>query len=164
VRQDLDQLGIPEIQIRVFLERLSVEDSALTENRADVGRINPEQNIYTALQAAGLGDASALMGHTFNQLMENPSAAALLVRMAGTEMLCRVNLKGLATFLEKGGTYEELNPADVRPFKSRMGGTEKSFRYPLLDVRYLRGGDVRVLFELHNEPASKAAFLKAIFE
>lgn len=163
-RQDLEQIEVPHIEARGLLERLALEDEALSSNRSELGKITSDQNIYAALQAAGLGDGPSLMGKTFSQLMDNASAAALLVRMAGTEMLYNVSLKGLVAFIEKGGTYQELDPADVRPFKNRMGGTEKSFRYPLLDVRYLRGGDLRVLFELQNEPASRAAFLKAIFE
>lgn len=163
-RQEVEELDTPNIEPRTFLERLAVEDDEVSRNRPELEKIAPTQSVYAALQASGLGDASSLAGADFNELMEHPSAAGLLVRLTGTQMLCRVSLKGLLTFLEKGGTYQELDPADIRPFRTRMAGAEKSFQYPLLDVRYLRGGDVRVLFELQNEPPSRAAFLKAIWE
>ena len=147
-----------------LLESLVSEDDTLLAVRANFGNIDSNQNVFAALQTVGVGDATSLSIQTFRQLCENPSVAALLIRMAQTELIYTVSIKGLIVFLEKGGTYEELNPADVRAFKKRMGGTESSFSYPLLGVAHLNGSHLRSLFELHRVPSAREAFLKLILE
>lgn len=161
VREQVNRVQIPEIDIRKFLIGLASEDPALSEDGSKLAKITDAQNAFLALHTAELGDASVLLGKTYNQLVDNPSAAALLMRMMGTKMLYDVSLKGLIVFLEQGGTYLELNPADVRPFKKRMAGKEQDFSFPEFDVRYLRGSDIQTLFDLHRDPSKKEAFLNA---
>jgi hypothetical protein len=164
VRREVEQIAVPHVEIRGLLERLAADDEALNGNASELGKITPDQNVYAALQASGLGDPSSLSGRPFGQLIENPSAVALMLRMAGTELLYTISLNGLLSFLEKGGTYAELNPADMTAFKARMGGSTKSFQYPPLGVRSLSVSHPRSLFELHNELGGRDAFLNVALE
>jgi hypothetical protein len=57
------------------------------------------------------------------RLLREPSAVGLLLRRSTTHLLGKVSLPGLLVFLDRGGKYEELNPADLTPFRQRMAGT-----------------------------------------
>ena len=86
------------------------------------------------------------------------------MRIAATQQLYKISLRGLLAFVEKGGTYEELNPADITAFKRRMNGEDKSFQYPPLSIRYLGSGSVKTLFDLHKDAAMRDGFLKAALD
>lgn len=163
VRREVEQTAVPHVEIRSLLERLAPDDEVLSGSASELEKITPDQSVFAALQVAGLGDATSLAGRTSNELMGTPSAAALLIRLAATEWLS-LRLKGLAMFLEKDGKLEELDPADIRPFKARMGGAERTFAYRPLSIRYLRGGDLRGLFDLHGNPGVRDAFVKIALE
>jgi hypothetical protein len=163
VRREVEQTAVPHVEIRSLLERLAPDDEALSGSAFELGNITPDQSVFAALEVAGLGDATSLAARTFNELMATPSAAALLVRLAATEWL-GLRVKGLAMFLERGGKVEELDPADIRPFKTRMDGAERTFAYLPLSIRYLRGGDIRALFDLHNNPSERDTFVKIALE
>jgi hypothetical protein len=45
-----------------------------------------------------------------------------------------------------------------------MDGAERTFAYLPLSIRYLRGGDIRALFDLHNNPSERDTFVKIALE
>ena len=164
IRKSIDTLSVPALDIRKFLERFSAEDEALSKHRADFAKITASQNIYGALEAAGIQGSTSLAPESFSQLIDSPSPLGLLTRVASTEFLYAISLKGLLLFLEKGGTFQELNPADITAFKNRMSGAERDFKYPPLGVRSLSASQLRSLFELSQDPGMKKEFLRIIFE
>ena len=147
-----------------MLERLSSEDAMLRSRQSDLEKIKAEHNVFAALQIANLGNATSLLARSFSQLIDAPSGVALMARAASTELLYTISLKGLIAFLEKGGTYNELDPADIRPFQRRIGNEAKAFQNAPLSVRYLSVSDVLRLFELHNDRPSRESFLRSCLE
>jgi hypothetical protein len=157
----MDRLNVPVVNLRAVLERLIPEDAVLSEHREQVEKLTPEQNIFAAAEAIGSDWMTLTSAHGFTELIEKPSALALTMRMAQTELLATVSIRGLIAFLKKGGTYQELNPADITAFQKRMAGSEKSFRYLPLGVRYLSVSHPRSLFELHSDPAARKVYMQA---
>jgi hypothetical protein len=157
----VDRLRIPHVDVRAQFELLAGEDRSLDERRAAIDKISPSDSVFVALQTLGFDPASlATAAQNFRHLVAEPSIPVLTIRMAGTELLGTVGVKGLAAFLQKGGKYEELNPADVRAFQTRMGGAENTFQCPALNVRHLRVGDILSLLDLSRVPARRKAFLE----
>jgi hypothetical protein len=163
-RAIIDSNDTQSIEIRALLERLCPDDVELAERRSELGRIEPGQNVFAAFEIAGLGEASSLGAVSFTHLMEHPSAAGLVLRMTATQQLYKISLRGLLAFVEKGGTYEELNPADITAFQRRMNGEDKTFKYPPLSIRYLSSDSVQMLFDLHKDAAMRDGFLKAALD
>ncbi|MEP6670779.1 MAG: hypothetical protein ABJF10_16595 [Chthoniobacter sp.] len=163
-RAIIDSNDTQSIDLRALLERLCRDDLGLAEHRAELAKIEPSQNMFAAFEIAGLGDASSLGAVSFTHLIELPSAPGLVMRIAATQQLYKISLRGLLAFVEKGGTYKELNPADITAFQRRMNGEEKTFKYPPLSIRYLGSGSVKLLFDLHKDAASRDGFLKAALD
>ena len=80
------------------------------------------------------------------------------VRMATTEALKWVNLRGLIQFLKLGGSFDELDPTDVRKFDARMGKEAKQYRYPLLGIRSLTEAQINALIDLQREAEQRCVF------
>jgi hypothetical protein len=163
-REIIDSNDTQSIEVRALLERLCRDDLGLAERRAALAKIEPGQNVFAAFEIAGLGDASSLGAVSFTRLMESPSAAGLVMRIAATQQLYKISLRGLLAFVEKGGTYDELDPADITAFQRRMNGEDKTFKYPPLSIRYLGSGSVRTLFDLHKDAVMRDGFLKAALD
>lgn len=164
VRGEVDRIVIPHLEIRALFEKLASEDNVLGAHVGEFVNITPDLNVYGAVAAVGLESPALFGAQSFSGLIENPSAVALMMRLAGTERFYVINLTGLLVFFEKGGAYEELNPADITDFKKRMGGLEGSFKYPVLSVRNLSVSDLYSVFELHDQPATRKAFLRGVLE
>jgi hypothetical protein len=161
VQEMVNRLTASRVDLRSLLERLASEDRLLNENRERLETISPSQNIFAVAEAIGFDRSALMTASDFSELLENPSALGLAMRLAGTELLSAVSLQGLLAFLQRGGTYQELDPADVTAFQKRMGGSEKLFRSTPLGVRYLSVSHPRSLFEIHNDPIARKTYLEA---
>jgi len=164
VQAQAERLTVPRVDVRSLVDRLASEDDTLASHRAQFERIKPEQNLFAAFAALDIEDPFGLSVSTPAGLLNQPSGVALIMRLAGTELLSRVSLRGFFEFLKKGGTVQEIDPADIRAFQARMGGTERSYQYQLLSVRYLSVSHVGYLFEIHQSPAARRAFLRTALE
>jgi hypothetical protein len=160
------ELHAPQVQIRAFLEDLAADDESLNSHRAAFDKIDASRNVFSVLETVGIAPrevAYELMlpeNQRFSRLLEKPSAIQLLLRTATTDLMVNVSLRGLIAFIERGGSYEELNPADIRQFDRRMAQTKKSFQSELLGVKSLSVNQPLSLYELHNDVQKKSAFLK----
>ena len=162
IRKQLSYVAIPDVEVRTLLEQLAPEDTLLKDRKSEIERIAPSQTVYSAIESVGIKDSVVGQARTFSELFEHPSVGAVVVRMAGTKLVYSVSLPGLISFIEKGGTKNELNPGDIRAFKVRMSGEDKLFVYPPLGVRYLSVSHVLGMYEIVENPQTRDAFVRTV--
>jgi hypothetical protein len=159
-----DSIEVPRVILDSLLGEMATQDRELATKQAEIANIDREKSIYQALTPIGLGmnDVLALAAPPrvmTSELLKQPSAPALVYRMATTEALKWVNLRGLIQFLKLGGSFDELDPADVRKLDARMGKEAKQYRYPLLGIRSLTEAQMNALIDLQREPEQRRVFL-----
>ncbi len=136
-----EKVEIPRVNLNTLVAQLRNQDRALARMPQDVMPTAEAKSIYQAFTPIGLKMADVL---AFNDpekvktsvLLKDAAVPALAYRMATTEALKSVHLRGLIRFLKAGGSLTELDPADIRNFEKRMGQEAKSFNYPLLEIRH----------------------------
>lgn len=164
--------GIPMYPVILpdLLKLLATQDKTVQARANVLDTTTPSETLFAIAQKLGpeaqnsLARALAPGGQKFTVLLDNPSALGLSTRLAGTELFHRVSLTALIIFLERGGTREELNPADITAFKKRMHGMMKSFAYSPLGLKTLSVENPLSMFELHNDPEKQKAFLQIALE
>ena len=159
-----DSIEVPRVILDSLLWEMATQDRELATKQAEIASIDREKSIYQALTPIGLSmnDVLALAAPPrvmTSKLLKQPSAPALVYRMATTEALKWVNLRGLIQFLKLGGSFDELDPADVRKLDARMGKEAKQYRYPLLGIRSLTEAQMNALIDLQREPEQRRVFL-----
>src|ERR1043166_6733955 len=121
-----EKVEIPRVNLNTLVAQLRNDDRALARMPQDVVPTADAKSIYQAFIPIGLKMADVL---AFNDpervktsvLLKEASVPALAYRMATTEALKSVHLQGLIRFLEAGGSFTELDPADTRKFEKRIG-------------------------------------------
>jgi hypothetical protein len=163
--QLLADCHVPQVDLKGTLSRLSDQDSQLDGKRGQIESIAQDKNFYQAMTPLGIS-MDDVMAATFevekgrtSALLREPSAIRLIGRMARTEALKWVHLRGLIEFLKRGGTLNELNPADIRDFQRRMGNDVNQYKYPLLSIKRLSIDEPLFLVNLHRDVAVRRAFL-----
>jgi hypothetical protein len=158
------QLNPAPVHLQALLAELWKDDPTLADKPPLTSGIDDRQQIFQALAPIGLNSA-AVMEFTnpelirTSALLSNASAPALIYRMATTESLKWVHLRGAIQYFKAGGTLAELDPADIRPFTRRMGKEAKSYNYPLLGIRAASVDQILALVRLGTDDAQKRAFL-----
>lgn len=159
-----DAIEVPRVLLDSLLAEMATQDRELAAKKEAISGIDREKSIYQALSPIGLSmnDVLALAAPPrvmTSELLKQPSAPALAYRMATTEALKWVNLRGLIQFLKLGGSFDELDPTDVRKFDARMGKEAKQYRYPLLGIRSLTEAQINALIDLQREAEQRRVFL-----
>jgi hypothetical protein len=166
VKALVTELPVPETDITALLESLALDDTFLSAHRDALGSVDTSGDLFGAIQSLGIPQnkiAYELMlpaSQSVTRLLREPSAVALLLRRNSTHLLGKVSLPGLLAFLDRGGKYEELNPADITSFLRRMAGAERSFQDKSAGVKSLGVGHLLSLYNLHDDPKKRAVFLE----
>jgi len=157
----LPLLNVPAVDVKALLSKLSDQDAEIGKAAAKIQATKQGKNLYETFSLMGIDYEKALNppAQAAEKLLKESSVVALITRMAATESLVRVNISGAIRFFQKGGTYAELNPRDIRPFESRMGQEAKTFNNPLLQAKEFKESDVLYLIAIHKAPAVRSAFL-----
>jgi hypothetical protein len=135
-----------------------------------MGSIDTSGDLFGAIESLGIPQSKItyeLMlpaNQSVTRLLREPSAVALLLRRSSTHLLARVSLPGLLAFVERGGKYEEVNPADITSFLQRMAGSERSFQDKSAGVKSLGVGHLSSLYSLHDDPKKRAVFLEVALD
>ncbi|MDB6150627.1 MAG: hypothetical protein JWQ44_2075 [Chthoniobacter sp.] len=146
------------------LASLVNEDPYLSAKRAEVAKVDGSKSIYEALIPIGIAmkdvlSAMQLEQRTTGRLLREPSAVALVLRMAETNAVRSVHLAGLLAFFERGGRIGELDAANESAFEKRMGKDTRGFHSPALQIRYLSSEHLLALVEVHSASSVRASFL-----
>jgi hypothetical protein len=166
VGQLIGSLGVPTVDVKTMLLKLGSQGSDVQPHLAGVRKIKTGDNLYKALQSAGINFDVAFnpSAKLTSSLIREPSVIGLIQRMAETESIVKVNLEGTVRFFELGGTYSELNPRDIRPFEARMDKEAKAYTYPLLQVRKFKETDVLYLIAMQKDDAVRSAWLDIVLK
>ncbi len=161
VRRLIGRVDVPTVEAKMMLLSLGSQGPDVQPHLAAVQKIRAGDNLYKALQSAGinLDIAFTPSAKLTSSLLKEPSVVGLVQRMAETESIVRVNLQGTVRFFELGGTYSELDPRDIRPFEARMDREAKAFTYPLLQKREFNEFDVLSLIAMHKDEGVRSAWL-----
>ena len=156
-------LDVPEVHIKQLLESLSNQDSEIQNKLSEIQKIQITDNFAQACTALGINWTEIYVPYSnqTGELLQSPSVIRLAFRLAQSEAMINVNIKGTIRFFEVGGLYSELNEKDIRAFESRMGKEIGLYRYPILQVRRFKPSDVLTVVELHKNPDIQAAWLNA---
>lgn len=165
----ITEMMVPPLIIKDRLKSFANDDPNLMERLPAIDEIGESDNLYVISQKLLSRDGREYVWTwsedlTFTHLMEKPSGLGLTFRIAQTEMLATVSLKGLLEFIKQGGTLSELDPADVKRFEKRMSNAKGDYRYPPLGIRRLSvDGPIGVLM-ISTDPNTKRVFLRTALE
>jgi hypothetical protein len=163
------QVNAAPVHLQAMLNELWKDDPALADKAAVTSGIDDRQTIFQALAPIGLNSAQVMeftnpdLTKT-SALLHDASAPALIYRMATTEALKWVHLRGAIQYFKAGGSFAELNPADIRPFTRRMGKEASSYNYPLLGIRAAGVDQILALVRLGKDDAQERAFLEVVLK
>jgi hypothetical protein len=161
----LETIDVSQLHIRQLLMEFAEQDPELLKKRGEINKINDDLPIYRALEPLGLSikDVGAFIDPKQTQtsmLLTTPNVPALAFRMAETESLKWINLRGLIEFLKSGGSFDELDPADIRAFQARMGKNVSRYKYSPLGIKRLSESQLSALVSLHRDQNRKRIFLQ----
>jgi hypothetical protein len=161
----LANIAVSQLHIRQLLMEFAEQDPELLKKRGEINKINDDLPIYRALEPLGLSvkDVSAFIDPKRTQtsvLLTTPNVPALAFRVASTESLKWINLRGLIEFLKSGGSFSELNPADIRAFEARIGKSASRYNYLPLEIKRLSESHVSTLLSLQRDDNQKRIFLQ----
>ena len=124
--------------------------------------VNPVTDIYgptTGAAADGGGLEKVTKKGPTSVLLHQRDIFVLLWRVGETEMVSQVHLAGTIEFLSRGGTYMDLDQADIRGFKKVMDmKTRVLFRSELQGVRGVSPRHIKDVFDVLGN-AEKEPFL-----
>jgi hypothetical protein len=158
----LDEVDCASFSTDGFIQMIRSEPAQKLKLGTDLSKIDKEKAEIQILDALGTDPGSVLENFSnglagTTSLIKNVQVALLLERMIQADVLYAVDLKAFVTFLQLGGTLENLDPRDIRPFVSIMKGRQSAFRSKIgnvhTSVTYLR-----MFVEQYKNPASKDMF------
>lgn len=165
-----NRVAVPQPDVSGMLLRYRVEDSELDKLAIDVAAIDPAKSVMHQLKGAGVPEATGwkiLVDPAATRpqsLIENPSVALLLGRMAFTEGRYR-GLIGMTEYLRKGGKLDPASVNNAREFRRVMGKEAVLYGGRLMEGSTMNMGDLQNFAETHlaGTPA-QSLFVEQLFE
>lgn len=158
-RHAVESLDVPIVNPASVLNTFSKEDKELRVTPELLSEIKPNDNLFRIISMLRPKQSLFESPKNTGELLRKPSNIELLARLASSELMYRIDLKGFIEFKSLGGSRSELTPEDIRPFFQRMAGTEARFRYPLLNVKKLSVSNLLSLYDLRDASPKRQGFL-----
>jgi hypothetical protein len=160
VNKLLKLVAMPKVNVRSLLLDLANQDPVTSSRHDAISALQERATILDASRVLGINYGDVVFSdRSTSVLLQKPSAIAVVYRMAETDALFEVNIKGMLKFFEKGGDYSEIDSREARPFYRRMLGESSKFNSPAIGVREFGVNHVECLVRIHKDLNAKNAYL-----